>query len=362
MTRSHIFVCATDAGGARNLAAVVSEAGEEADFSVFAGLGTVGIFAEHGVDCAILNAPDQLFDQVKPDAYLCGRTRYPGAERRLIGTARRLGIPSTLVLDDWFNYRLSILDESGQAAFIPDRICCPDDQALAEAAADGLPQDRLVVTGSPALALLADQCTAFARTPPPAPSFLAEDCSRPVITFLSETHGDDYGCESGDRGPLGPYLGYSEHSVRRELMDALSALGRSCTVVEKLHPRAAEGGEPPPGDSKVHWRVTARQALWPLMWHSDLVVGMRSMALLEAAVMGKTAMSYQPDLRGPDLCTAGRLGLVDKGRHIGDLEGWLRGSCAEAGGGALHPPLRPAFAHPGGADRVLAVALGQAAP
>jgi hypothetical protein len=362
VARSHVLVYATDAGGARDLAAVVGGASGETDFSVFAGVGTAGIFAEHGIDYDIPDAPDRLFDQLRPDVYLCGRTRYPGAERRLISTARCLGIPSTLVLDEWFNYRLSILDEDGRAAFIPDRICCPDDQAFAEAVADRLPEDRLVVTGSPALSMLADQCVAFAQTPPPVPSLLAEDCLHPVITFLSETHGDDYGCGPEERGPLGPYLGYSEHSVRGELMDVLSALGQSCTVIEKLHPSATEKEQPPPGNPNVHWQVTGHQALWPLMWHSDLVVGMRSMALLQAAVMSKTAISYQPNLRGPDQCTASRLGLVDKGRHIGDLEVWLRSHCVEALDSACRPPLRPAFAHPDAAKRVLAVALGQAAP
>ena len=360
MILPHVLVCATDAGGARNLAAVVKAAGDAARFSVFGGDSTIMIFTEQGIEYAVLNeAPDTLMIREAPDFYLYGRTRLASDDRRLAGAAKRHGVPSTLVLDEWYYYRQSVLDEAGRAAFIPDHICCPDDLARDEATKEGLPEDRLVVTGSPALADLADQIESFVKTPPPVPGFLDDDYPRPLVLFLSETHAVDFGDKPGESGPMGPFLGYSENSVRKDIMSILSELDRPCTVVEKLHPGDTKIGQARPGASKVNWVQAGDVPLWPLMWHSDLVISMRSMGLLEAALMGKRAISYQPDLIGKDICTAARKGLVDKGRGRDGLAEWLQKHWDADGRGAPRSIPRPDFAAPTAARQVLAVALGE---
>ena len=60
-----------------------------------------------------------------------------------------------------------------------------------------------------------------------------------------------------------------------------------------------------------------------MLWHSDAVVGMRSMALLEAALMGVPALSFQPGLIGEERCTAVRLGLIPQTTRADEAKRWL---------------------------------------
>ena len=97
------------------------------------------------------------------------------------------------------------------------------------------------------------------------------------------------------------------------------------------------------------------EPLPPLLWHADAVVGMRSMALLEAALMGHRPLAFQPNLRGIDTCTASRLGLADRASRVGELAAWLAAP-HERG-----PALRPPFADAGASEKVLNIVLGLAA-
>ena len=340
------------------MAAVVLQAGDDVEFSVIGAERTVGIFAEMGIECLAPGEPERHIVRLAPDAYLYGRTRYPSDDRRLVAVARHQGIPSTLVLDEWYYYRRAVLDEFGNSVFIPDHICCPDEWSRGEAMGEGLPGDRLVVTGSPALAELADRIAQFDSSPPPIPASFEAGLPRPLIVFLSETHSDDYGGAPGEHRRLGAYLGYDENTVREDIAAVLSDLDRPCTVIEKLHPSITRVPPPPETNRKTFWKVVHDAPLWPLIWHGDLVVGMMSMALLETALMGRTALSYQPDLIGADLCTAARLELIDKGRSRVDLERWFQEGWSKAGRRSTGPLPCPPFADPRAARNVLAVALG----
>ena len=343
-----LLICASDAGGARNLAPVAALAAERGEaVTVLGSTATLPLFAEAGVRAEAAALADigeaaALLRTLAPRAVLCGTTRYEAAETRLIVAARALGLPSLAVLDEWYGYH---------GRFVPsgpsDRICCPDDLARDDAAAEGLPAERLVVTGSPALAALAGRIAAAAETPPPPPASWEPGRGGPRLLFVSETHAADYGTAPGQDGPLGPFLGYTEHEVRADLASALASLP-PFRVVEKLHP-STEIHPAPPAGAGPGWRVTAAEPLWPLLRHADLVVGMRSMALLEAAMFGHRPLAYQPGLIGPDRCTAARLGLADTARDLAGLAGWLGRHRQDT----RRQPFRPACADAEAAARVL---------
>ena len=345
-----LLICASDAGGARNLAPVAALAAERGEaVATLGSAATLPLFAEAGVRAEAAAVADiaeaaALLRTLAPRAVLCGTTRYEAAETRLIAAARALGLPSLAVLDEWYGY-------CGRFALsgLPDRICCPDDLARDEAAAEGLPGERLVVTGSPALAALADRIAA-AEIPPPAGWESGLGGAR--LLFISETHAADYGSAPGQNGPLGPFLGYTEHEVRTDLARALVGLP-PFRVVEKLHPSTEIRPDPPAG-AGPGWRVAAAEPLWPPLHHADLVIGMRSMALLEAAMFGHRPLAYQPGLIGPDRCTAARLGLADTARDFAGLAGWLGRHRQDR----RRQPFRPACADAGAAARVLEMCEG----
>lgn len=358
MSGNPFLFCAIDAGGARNLAPVAALVGPRA--SVIGSDVTVPIFAESAIASRTARIGDasaaaDLLKAERPQVLVCGTSRFVAAERRLIAAAREQGVPSVVVLDEWYDYRMRFADEAGRLAFLSDLICCPDRMARDEADADGLPASRLRVTGSPSLSALADRISAFASTPPPRPDCWRADATGLRILFVSETHLADYGDAAGRSGPLGGWLGYTERDVRAAVARAIAARGLHCTVVEKLHPNAMDSPAPPQGSSACAWHTVVKAPLWPLLWDADVVIGMKSMALLEAALMGHRPLSFQPNLQGRDRCTASRLGLADRAASDDELAAWLQQPPARGA------PRRPAFADARAASNVLDVTVRLAA-
>lgn len=325
-----LLLCATDAGGARNLAPLLLYVQNKGFLpSLITSEGMLALFDTRGIK--IIKAKDvnsemaaiNLLKEISPAAIVCGTTRYTGPERLLITAARKLGIKSVVILDEWFNYRIRFQKEDGELSYLPDIICCQDEKSRNEAASEGIPPDHLFVTGSAFLSTLTFRAEKFLTDPPAMPGFI-KDKTKPIITFLHETHSLDYGLRPGESGPLGQFIGYSEHTVRQDIFDTLKKIGKNCTVIEKLHPAYQGYGLAPLGDSCVQWITVPTTDLLPLLWHSDLVVGMRSIVLLEAAILGCPAVSYQPHLIGPQVCAAVRFNLIKSIHDKDGLYDWFK--------------------------------------
>lgn len=363
---NNLILCATDAGGVRNLAPLAPVCRARGFHPIILTTqARMGLWGDH-VSPGELHLTDDLSSQDldgllglrRPRACICGTTRFVSPDRLLVQAARKAGIRSVVVLDEWFNYGLRFADPgTGELVYLPDAVAVQDQQAWEEATAEGLPARICHITGSPALAELTQRARLLAAAPPALPEILVNVAARPVITFLSETHAADYGTGPDAPGQFGPFIGYNEVTVRQDLPEILARLGERVILVEKLHPAAT--GDPEPGaliPENVDFRSTRETDLWALMWHSAVIIGMRSMALLEANILGCKAVSYQPGLIGPELCTAVRLGLIPKVERPEDLASWLAPRLRQK-----RSPRRIVvqhdFARPGAADRIIDIAL-----
>ena len=94
------------------------------------------------------------------------------------------------------------------------------------------------------------------------------------------------------------------------LLGLFSQAEHPTLLINKIHPAGEMRDFQQPVQGNVQLKVVKNCNLSPLMFHSDLVVGMRSIALLEAALLGCPTISFQPGLIGEQRCTAVRLGLV----------------------------------------------------
>jgi len=155
------------------------------------------------------------------------------------------------------------------------------------------------------------------------PEFLS-NVDLPVITFLSETHSTDYGHDDKG-GPLGSYIGYTEKTVREDIFNILKNLNFKCIVIEKLHPNDLNVYDEL-GDEHIKWKTVKDVDSSELFLNSDMVVGMRSVALLESVLFGCNTVSYQPNLKGEQVCTAVNLGHVQCCNEKTDLANWFRSS------------------------------------
>lgn len=330
MGKNTILLCACDAGGARNLLPLVDLIKLKGYNCIFTGSEfSRRFFADKDIEInkrSIESYEDALkyIDMENPSAVICGTTRYVEADRYITLAARAKSIRSVVVLDEWYNYHRRFQGENGELTYLPDVVCCQDELARREAEEEGIPASRLQITGSPSLSSLADKVERFSIDEPRKPDYLNSNTKQIVLSFISENYAATMGSALGESGPLGSYLGYTEISVGKDLIDVLKKMDKEMIYVEKLHPCTDGPDLQIKHIGKVKIVKVKHIDLWVLLWHSDLVVGMRSMALLESAIMGVLTVSYQPGLIGPQMCTAVRLGLVKNLSTKSDLERWCR--------------------------------------
>ena len=151
-----ILTVSSEAGGARNLIEVVEQFRSEIMFTNLCAGGAIGAFEESSLTYRNIDGlydTDELSGLVRslaPDAVLSGRGVQLGSpERMAVEVARKLQIPSVGLIDEWYDYKKNYVNKTGVFNALPDMVCCPDEQARVEALRDGLPEDRLCVTGSP---------------------------------------------------------------------------------------------------------------------------------------------------------------------------------------------------------------------
>lgn len=207
-------------------------------------------------------------------------TSYAESERAAVEWARQSGVPCAQLVDSWYDYRRRIMLTNGEA-LLPDEIWLFDEDARRDAAAEGLPPERLRIVGSPVW----ESATVLPEAP--ASHLLLID--QPVAA------------------DLGRQLGYDENDFIQLVADALEQEGggdfKLCVA---LHPRR-RGPIPslPKGAKVVH---DARKELA----HCGTVIGMFSSLLVDAFLAGRGVVSVQPGAGIVDYCILSRLGFVPR--------------------------------------------------
>jgi len=355
--------CATEPGGARELCPIAAVAVQRGiSCRILCSPVTAPIFADAGLPTeqraiSSCREAERELQENAIDMLIIGTTGKINSERHLTAAAKKRQIRSIAVLDEWYNYALRFWDENEHIhdAYLPDVICAQDELSRDLAIQEGIPSAILHITGSPALAELTTRAHTFTLHPPDAPDVLKAGKQCHSILSLSEPLRATYGAAPGERGTMGPYLGYQEDIARTDLAEILSSMHGDFFVIEKLHP--LEGVKPPPAvNDNVTWHMAMGSfALWPLLWHVDLIIGMHTKALLEAAILGRRPISYQPHAYAPERCTAVRLKVAELSVSREHLAGLLH-EHLEKRTSDRQECLAFSFAHPGAAEKVLDLA------
>ncbi|GLR12921.1 hypothetical protein GCM10007907_17110 [Chitinimonas prasina] len=325
MAEPLILAVAGDPGGANALAPAlgwlrqqgcrIHAAGYRQAPALWAALGwQVEPLPEHGFDAAAWLAGHGA-------ALLLTATSANGVdlERRLWQHARLSGLTSLALLDFWSNYPLRF--QSSQDWIWPEHLAVMDAASAAELHTLGAPQ--IHITGQPALDALPALLQAFT---PARRQVLRDDQqagqSRTLL-FVSQPLAALYGSEAAAR----QVVGYCEADVWADLVAAIPTLTRHTQVWVRSHPR----------ECMSDWRSRLAPHAWARLaegdngrdWvlAADGVLGMNSMLLQEACLLGKSVMSYQPGLIGPDVLPANRHGwstaVTRRAGFATQLAGWL---------------------------------------
>jgi len=223
--------------------------------------------------------------------------------------AQSSGKPCLHVLDNWSSYSERI------QLVIPDAYTVMDSQALAEAKAAGISVHILHITGQPDLGKLAAEQS---RWPGPG--------NTQSLLFVSEPAALDGGI--GKRG-------YDEALVTDRLISALDALGTSGirlnvvphprenrhTVEHRIRALCANL------DNTLNWTLVPPEGVRAALHAASHVIGMSSILLYEAWLLGRPTLSLQPGLfSGMLQALSHRQGLIFHNRVEGvenAIKKWL---------------------------------------
>lgn len=232
---------------------------------------------------------EKLFER-KLDLLVVGTSIGPSLEKRVTVMARERSIPVIAIMDFWSNYTLRFSDPGTEnRAYLPDAALVMDEVCKREMIKEGFDPRMLVVTGSPAF----DAFKISKRKKGDCIVFL----SQPFSELIPENPGLNFG--------------YDEVRVFADVVSVLEDLNVSRPLIVKHHPRTKnqEVFSSLIEKSDFSIRVEKKMPTKTLIEKATLVIGMNTVALFEAALVGKNVISYQPGLNRPDPLISNRLGL-----------------------------------------------------
>lgn len=301
-----VLAMAGDPGGARALAAVISELlGRGCGLCLGGYRHAPEIFREHGwqaLDCGAREgwSPGGWISSERPDVcFTATSVNGMDLEKDLIRAARAAGVPTVALLDFWSNYRRRFASgpPDGPMDSLPDRIAVMDATAVGEMMREGFGRELLAITGQPAFdELFLPRDRAAIREEIRA-AFGLTDCDRKLVIFASQ--------------PLWEMGGtpYHELDVLRLVVREFEDHDRPPALWIRPHPREEEAKfaeflRPGVFVSNRFDRIEAALG-------ADAVTGMSSAFLLEAALMGVPALGLQPGQEDGGPLPLERLGLGD---------------------------------------------------
>ena len=223
-------------------------------------------------------AVNQEAETVSPTVVITSAT-YAAEERKAVEWARVHGVCCAQLVDSWYDYRRRIALTNGPD-LLPDEIWLFDETARVAAISEGLPADRLRITGNPVWETV--------QALPVAPK------SR--ILLVDQTVGSDMGCR----------LGYEEQDFFELVRDGLRTVySDQLKIFIAPHPRRMS--QELDIDFAMEIVKDSREALQ----QCGTVIGMFSSLLIDAFLGGRSVVTVQPGAT-TDFCVLSQLDLVPR--------------------------------------------------
>jgi len=233
-----------------------------------------------------------LVNDFKPDCILAGTSAGNSIDKNIRSIFP--GIPSVYVLDFWSNYAIRFSREGDDLAHLPTIVCVMDELAKKEMMGDGIPEDRIRITGNPYM----ERFTIGIST---------DRENESEILFISQPIRE---VEGGRHG-------FDQYTVLASVSAAVRKLPERFHLLIRLHPKDDRNlFHEYLGD-----RVSLAQgaSLEDDLARAGLVIGMYSPVLIQAAAAGKRVVSYEPGLLGVDPLPTNRLGLTQSAQKEDEL-------------------------------------------
>lgn len=237
---------------------------------------------------------DQLAEN-RLRAVVTGTSWGSDLELQVTAMCKEANIPTFVILDYWINYLLRLSEPSGKV-ILPDYYIVMDDLAKEEAIREGVLQSILYPLGHPGLDRFFAKRTGYEKQPDQYKKILF--LSQPLSKLYEDT------------------LGYTEREVLQHCVDIVQ-MAEELSLQVKFHPK---------DDASLQEQfsgIAVTGELIDLLPQYDLIIGMNTIGLLHAVLMGVPAISYQPNLKQSDMCITTKLGLTPLLTSFDQLKSYL---------------------------------------
>lgn len=234
-------------------------------------------------------------------------------EKMFWRAAKKIKIPSMAILDFWSHYRKRFENKQGNLD-LPDKIAIMDIRAYQEMIKEGFPAERLVITGQPVFDDIISWRSAFIKNKQKNICKMRRQIKvkddEKLILFFSQPFIEQNGAD-----PTHPnYLGFTEIKVIRMLISVLDEISMENTFPVHLlirpHPRETVNKFRQFYSPIIPITVSRRGTPREVIMAADIITGINSILLIEAAILEKVSISLQPGLKGNDVLPTNSNGMT----------------------------------------------------
>ncbi len=230
-------------------------------------------------------------------------------EKLFIFSARKLSIYSIAIVDFWSNYAARFSDKKGSLCSLPNKIALMDEFAKTEIMADGIPAERIIITGQPAFDALMQHYEQFTQAKKQAIRMTLEVSDNDLLVmFVSQPLRKLYGDRADPR-----YLGYDEDSTLNYIISSLEDICRTdnkkITFLIRPHPQESVVEYRQYQSNMIKIVVSVEGNNRDYVMAADLVLGMTSVLLVEACYLKCVVLSLQLGLCKSDVLPTNRWGV-----------------------------------------------------
>ncbi|MBP2033804.1 hypothetical protein J2Z42_002511 [Clostridium algifaecis] len=282
--------------------------------------------------------------QESPDFLITGTSADDFTEKYLWKAAERLNIKSFAILDQWVNYGVRFSKYSVNELekyninkihpYLPYKILAMDEYAKKQIINEGISKEKILVSGQPYFDYLIEKQQYLNKDEIyKLRKELCENKDEVIITYVSEPISKVYNENDSSQH----YWGYTERTIFKQLFYVLNKISDDYKIniklIIRLHPKEDENNYSDIIDD-IHSKYISiltdkRIDGFNLMFVSDLICGMSSMFLIEAAIIGKPIVSMQMGLKRENPFILDKKGILKSVLSEEDLKKRLKNILVE---------------------------------
>src|SRR3989344_5661731 len=290
-----IIFTAQDPGGFNALAPIIKKLKKDKRFNVSVILAKHACLFAKKQNIEYLDADKTSFNITGADLIITSTSFGDSIEKKIVTLARAENIPTISIVDFWTDYVPSFSDpETGNFKYLPDYILALDEIMKKEMVSKGFPKEKIFVTGNPYF-------DSFSRT-------IGQKTDKNLVAFFSQPFSEIYKNSDKDYKNC---TKFNEIQVFEDIVKAVEKIDLNKKIVINFHPRTKKFNKFDKiiKNSKLEIKKEKELSNKDLIKRAEIVTGINSVVLFEAAMRGKKVLSYQPGLKGSDLLISNRLGL-----------------------------------------------------